>query len=380
MRENHARTGGWYEGRHDRRPAASLRLPAGASARRCGGACSPAVGKLRFMGSNAAGNPYRPGRGVAPPVLAGRASVLDIAEERLDVLGAGGMPPQDLLLYGPRGNGKTTLLIEIERRARERGLRVEELPADALATEEKLVRHLQERAGVLGPQITGAQVAGIGVSAARAAPTREIRLLLAAWIGAGPLVIVMDEVHALSPKAARPFFDAVQSAKREPHPFLVVAAGTPDAPRRVREAATYNERGFEQFPVGRLRPAETITALAEPAQMSGRPMSADAAALLAEESQDYPYFIQIAGERRLEGSGGGRERNRPRRGPARPGSVPGPGRALLFRALRGGVAAEDRPGIGAAGIALRQSQGTVASTRTAGATCRNRRDRFLSAG
>ena len=247
------------------------------------------------MGSNAAGNPYRPGRGVAPPVLAGRASVLDIADERLDVLAAGGMPPQDLLLYGPRGNGKTTLLIEIERRARERGLRVEELPVDALTTEEKLVRHLQERAGLLGPQITGAQVAGIGVSAARSAPTREIRLLLAAWIGAGPLVIVMDEVHALSPKAARPFFDAVQSAKREPHPFLVVVAGTPDAPRRVREAATYNERGFEQFPVGRLRPAETITALAEPAQMSGRPMSADAAALLAEESQDYPYFIQLLG-------------------------------------------------------------------------------------
>ena len=249
------------------------------------------------MGSNAAGNPYRPGRGVAPPVLAGRASVLDIAEERLDVLAAGGMPPQDLLLYGPRGNGKTTLLIEIERRARERGLRVEELPVDALTTEEKLVRHLQERAGVLGPQITGAQVAGIGVSAARAAPTREIRLLLTAWIraAAGPSVLVVDEVHALAPEAARPFFDAVQSAKREPRPFLVVAAGTPDAPRRVREAATYNERGFRKVRVGRLLRPDTITALTEPARMFGRPMSPEAAALLAEEAQDYPYFIQLLG-------------------------------------------------------------------------------------
>ena len=262
-----------------------------------GRACSPAVGKLRFMGSNAAGNPYRPGRGVAPPVLAGRSSVLDIADERLDVLAAGGMPPQDLLLYGPRGNGKTTLLIEIERRARERGLRVEELPVDALTTEEKLVRHLQERAGVLGPQITGAQVAGIGVSAARAAPTREIRLLLTAWIraAAGPPVLVVDEVHALVPEAARPFFDAVQSAKREPRPFLVVAAGTPDAPRRVREAATYNERGFRKVRVGRLLRPDTITALTEPARMSGRPMSPEAAALLAEEAQDYPYFIQLLG-------------------------------------------------------------------------------------
>ena len=229
----------------------------------------------------ATGNPYQPGRGVAPPVLAGRESPLAAAEKRLDLLAAGRMPAQDLLFFGPRGNGKTALLIEIERRARARGLRVEELPADALTTEEKLVRHLQERAGFLGPQITGAQngaqVAGIGVSAA------------------GPPVFVMDEVHALAPEAARPFFDAVQSAKREPHPFLVVAAGTPDAPRRVREAATYNERGFRQLPVGRLERRDTIIALAEPARRSEHPMSGKAAALLAEESQDYPYFIQLLG-------------------------------------------------------------------------------------
>ena len=240
-------------------------------------------------------NPYQPGSGMAPPVLAGRASLLRLAEERLETVAAGRALAQNLLFYGPRGNGKTALLTEIRRRARERNLRVEELPVDALTTEEKLVRHLQERAGVLGQRLTGAQVAGIGVSTTEAAPTREIRLLLAAWIGAGPLVIVMDEVHALSPKAARPFFDAVESAKQESRPFLLLAAGTPDAPRRVREAATYNERGFEQLPVGRLRRPDTITALAEPARMSGRPMNAEAAALLSEESQDYPFFIQLLG-------------------------------------------------------------------------------------
>ena len=240
-------------------------------------------------------NPYQPGSGMAPPVLAGRASLLRLAEERLETVAAGRALAQNLLFYGPRGNGKTALLTEIRRRARERNLRVEELPVDALTTEEKLVRHLQERAGVLGQRLTGAQVAGIGVSTTEAAPTREIRLLLAAWIGAGPLVIVMDEVHALSPKAARPFFDAVESAMQESRPFLLLAAGTPDAPRRVREAATYNERGFEQLPVGRLRRPDTITALAEPARMSGRPMNAEAAALLSEESQDYPFFIQLLG-------------------------------------------------------------------------------------
>ena len=249
------------------------------------------------MGSNAAGNPYRPGRGVAPPVLAGRASVLDIAEERLDVLAAGGMPPQDLLLYGPRGNGKTTLLIELDRRARERGLRVEDLPVDALTARERLVRHLQERAGLRRDRLTGVQVAGVGATADRAAPSEEIGELFRAWIGTDevPLVIVMDEIHALSPEAARPFFDAVQTAKNGSPPFLLLAAGTPDAPRRVREAATYNERGFRKVRVGRLLRPDTITALAEPARMSGRPMSTEAAALLAEEAQDYPYFIQLLG-------------------------------------------------------------------------------------
>ena len=237
-----------------------------------------------------AGNPYQPGRGVPPPVLAGRKALLDAAAERLDVLAAGRMPSRDLLLCGPRGNGKTTLLIEIERRARKRGLRVEELPVDALTAEEKLVSHLQARAGFLRDQTDGA-------TAALAEPTGDITRLFAAWIRADdpPLVILMDEIHALAPEAARPFFDAVQSAKREPQPFLVVAAGTPDAPRRVREAATYNERGFRQLRVGRLARPETIAALAEPAQESGRPLSGEAAALLAEESQDYPYFIQLLG-------------------------------------------------------------------------------------
>ena len=243
------------------------------------------------------GNPYQPGRGVAPPVLAGRDAALAEAEERLDVLSAGRMPSRDLLFYGPRGTGKTTLLLEMESRAGARRLRVEELPVNALSSEAKLVRHLQERAGVLGERLTGMQVATVGLSAAPAAPSEEIGRLFAAWLAgdAGPQVIVMDEVHALSPKAARPFFDAVQSAKSRSRPFLLLAAGTPDAPRRLREAATYNERGFGQVPVGRLRRPETIDALAEPARISGRPMSEDAAALLAAESQDYPYFIQLLG-------------------------------------------------------------------------------------
>ena len=233
-------------------------------------------------------NPFRPGRGVLPPLIAGRDRELALAERRLADLADGSSPSQDFLFYGPRGNGKTTMLLEIGRRARVCGFRVETLPVAALAEHAKLVRVLQERARALESQFTGVQALGLGATAAPRAPTEDIEALLIAWIGADlsppPLVIVLDEVQELSPEVARWFFEAVQRAKSEASPFLIVAAGTPDAPRRVLQAATSNERGFKRCRVGRLHRPDTIAALREPAREAGRPLAEDAAEFLAEES------------------------------------------------------------------------------------------------
>ncbi len=243
-------------------------------------------------------NPFQPGRGVLPPLLAGRDSELAAADERLDRMEAGRSPAEDLLFYGPRGNGKTALLLEIERRARERGMRVEALPTPALSGVDRLVRELQEHTGGRQGRFTGVQVAGFGATATPDEATENIMRLLVSWSNATPdrpLVIVLDEVQSLAPEVAPAFFDGVQQAKPRAAPFLVLAAGTPDAPRRLRQAATYNERGFAQVPVGRLARPETKAALTEPASAAGRPIAEDAAALLAEQSQDYPYFVQLLG-------------------------------------------------------------------------------------
>ena len=243
-------------------------------------------------------NPFRPGRGVLPPLIAGRERELELAEEYLAILDRGESPSDDLLFYGPRGNGKTTLRLEIERRARARHLRVERFPVAALTDGSRLVRQLQERAGVLGAQVTGVQIAGSGMTGTPPAPIEDIDRLFALWVGAvgaRPMVITLDEVQALDPDIARPFFEAVQEAKTRAVPFLMIAAGTPDAPRRIQQAGTFNERGFEPVPVGRLERSDTTAALAEPARAAGRPIAPDALALLAEESQDYPYFVQRLG-------------------------------------------------------------------------------------
>ena len=246
-----------------------------------------------------AGNPFRPGRGVMPPLLAGREPELEAAERPLADLGRGVSPSRDLLFHGPRGNGKTTLLLELERRSRERGFRVEALPVTALRERAVLIRLLQERTGALAVQVTGVQIASFGTTSTPRVPTEDLDVLLSDWIGrrpaSRPLVIVLDEVQALVPEPARAFFDALQRAKSSTAPFLVLAAGTPDAPRRIRQAGTFEERGFRRCRIGRLDRSATLAALREPARASGRPLTDEAAAFLAEQSQDYPYFVQLLG-------------------------------------------------------------------------------------
>ena len=245
---------------------------------------------------------------MSPPLLAGREAELAAAERCFARLLEGRSPPRDLSFYGPRGNGKTALLLEIEHRARKRDFRVETLPVDALTDRAGLVRALQERAGALAGQVTAVPFAGFGGAATPRQPTAEIERLFAAWLGNEafrPLVLIMDEAQVPAPEAARPFFVAVQRAKSGPAPFLLVCAGTPDAPRRIRQAGTFNERGFTQCRVGRLDRPATLAALREPAQASGRPFTDDAAGFVAEQSQDYPFFIQLLGSAAWESAAEG---------------------------------------------------------------------------
>ncbi len=238
-----------------------------------------------MVGAGGNGNPFRPGAGRMPPLLAGRDDEIALAERRLREL-AGDVPPsRGLLFYGPRGNGKSVLLERIAERGRSLGLRAEHLPPAALTDREELVRALQERTGL----ICG--------SVGRAALTQDATRLFAAWVRAAssPLVVLLDEVHTLQPTVGARFFHATHGAGTESLPFLVVAAGTPEAPARLRQAATFTERDLQRCPVGRLDSASTRAALVEPAAAAGRPLSASALDLLVGVSQRYPYFIQMLG-------------------------------------------------------------------------------------
>lgn len=232
-----------------------------------------------------------------PPRLAGRDAELGVADRLIHDLEGGRAPPQDLLFFGPRGNGKTVLLGRIAAIARERGMRVEDLPLSEMEDRPALVRLMRQCAGRGGARVTGANVGPFGITSEPGHREEDIRKLLFAWIGQeeAPLVILADEFHAVEAAVGTSFLNAVQAAKRDELPFLLVAAGTPDVPSRLREMGTHNERGFEAVRIGRLDRPATIAALARPAEDSRRPFTEGAVHLVAEESQDYPYFIQLLG-------------------------------------------------------------------------------------
>ena len=71
--------------------------------------------------SKATSSRFTPGRGLIPPYLAGREYEQRRLNRQHDLVAAGERVPADMVLVGPRGNGKTALLRWFENTTGERG-------------------------------------------------------------------------------------------------------------------------------------------------------------------------------------------------------------------------------------------------------------------
>ncbi len=262
-------------------------------------------GKLSPMALTYKDNPFRPDFGGIPPLLAGRTEELLELTTGLQQL-QDGTTPATILISAPRGMGKSVLLNRLKEESDRTGIKVRKNHAGDIKTLQQLTEWLApdlvERtraSGVSG----GGKFLGAGVDyrssqgAAFGEPAWTIRLqnTLLERHQNKPLIICVDEAHTLIPEVALALGSLRHQMNDNKRPVWLLLAGTPGLSETLRDAkATFIER------VTRLKPTllsavESAEVLHVPLTERGWQVNETTLADIVEDSQGYPYFLQLWG-------------------------------------------------------------------------------------
>ncbi len=270
-------------------------------------------------------NPFSPGAGSPPPELVGRDPILEQAEILLGRIRRK-KSEKSLLLTGLCGVGKTVLLNEIDRIAREQGYRTifieahEDKPLGALIAPylRALLFDLDRSAGagekakrglaVLRSFLGGLKVSygeisvGLDVDPeAGAADSGDLEIdlpnLFAAVAEAGeerriPVAILIDEIQYFSQKELGALIMAMHRMQQRQLPLVLFGAGLPILPGLAGESKSYAERLFSFPVVGPLSEMDAAKAIQDPAQAAGVAFEPEALQEVFRLTLGYPYFIQ----------------------------------------------------------------------------------------
>ena len=219
---------------------------------------------------------FTPGTGAAPPALTGREREQTVLTQCLADLLGGASPPHDVALMGPRGNGKTVLLNWFKRACRGRATAVDvvALTPNDIPTREALIDVLAPPSGAV----------------------RNLGTRLTARCRRKPLVVLLDEAHTLDIEVGRTLLNTSQQIRDEA-PFLLVLAGTPGLAAHLgaMNASFWSRLDEGRLGIGLLSDAAARAALTEPLAAHGVGIDTDALHTVVEDSQRYPYFIQVWG-------------------------------------------------------------------------------------
>ncbi len=273
-------------------------------------------------------NPYTPGAGRRPAVLAGRDEDLTSFGEALERLAGGGYE-RSLIYTGLRGVGKTVLLMELDVLASDAGWattdvqEVGSLPdfrATFTGMAVRLLRQMSRRhryrdrvdaaLGVVKAfslAVPGAPVQiklAVDPLTGRADsgdPEQDLAELLveigeAARAGSTGALFLIDEMQQLDAVSLSAICIAFQAVSRNGLPVALVGAGLPDLQTKLLASRPYADRLFDYRTLGRLVPAEAAHALRAPAGRLGADYTEEAVALALESSAGFPYFLQVLGQ------------------------------------------------------------------------------------
>ena len=239
--------------------------------------------------------PFRPGPGRLPPHLAGREREQRLFRSRLALLDRGEPPPSEIILYGPRGNGKTALLVWLQEVA------APSYSVDVIRLTPSNIRTGLELAERLLPETWWDTVApdtiavrGVTWRPGKNAPAPRADQVLAARASKRALILLLDEAHRLEPRVGEELLNAAQVVGQAA-PFLLVLAGTPNLRAHLQTMGASFWNRSQKLRIGRLDESAAADAIRRPLESEDASISGEALAHLVRESHGYPYFLQLWG-------------------------------------------------------------------------------------
>ena len=246
-------------------------------------------------------NPFRPTIGKTPPFVAGRGEELaqfDRYTRMLQEEGEG----EVIIMFAPRGNGKTVLLHRLEEQCAAAGMTVVRAqPARdgclALADLQELL--LPDTApdtsqlSIGGGVNLGAAAFDIQWTAKGAKKSGQFKTHLKQACDTAPRVLLIDEAHQWH-GGDRPELIGMCQPIIDRHPFLVVIAGTPGLMSVIEQDASGIDRAPKICP-GLLDMDSAMDAVRVPLDRGGITIADNAIRAVAADAQCYPYFLQVWG-------------------------------------------------------------------------------------
>ncbi|MHB1228338.1 MAG: AAA family ATPase [Desulfurivibrionaceae bacterium] len=270
-------------------------------------------------------NPFSPGAGSPPPELAGRDGILEQARVLLGRVRAR-RPEKSLLLTGLRGVGKTVLLNEIERLARDGGYRTilveahEGKPLAVLLAPHlrRLLFELDRLAGAGNKARRGLAVLKSFIGAIRikvgeidigvdiepepgAADSGDLEVDLpnlftavaeAAEERGVAVLILIDEIQYLGTSELSALIMAMHKMQQRQLPLVLIGAGLPIMPGLAGESKSYAERLFGFPDIGPLAESDAAKAIRDPIEASDESIEPAALPEIYRLTKGYPYFLQ----------------------------------------------------------------------------------------
>ena len=159
---------------------------------------------------------FTPGDGADPPAMPGREEHQAVLSLCLADLVAGQSPPHNVVLIGPRGNGKTALLNWFKRECRRSHVDAVALTPRDMADVPMLIAELAppSRLKRLLPRKVGVTTLGSAEWEAQAGAPAGLARRLITRCRKRPLAVLLDEAHTLDATVGGTLLNASQQVRR----------------------------------------------------------------------------------------------------------------------------------------------------------------------